>query len=112
MIESVEKGKESHDLLPPLHIEKTMGETMTLIPKGVLKKASHNPNARVDQNYSIIEDLAQTSCVMSSLEVLHSFPSQRKMLLSILGVVESANSRSIIFNPSDHEPCLSHHVTF
>jgi hypothetical protein len=41
-----EKGKE--DELPslPLQIEKMLGETMTHIPKGAFKKASHNPNAR------------------------------------------------------------------
>jgi hypothetical protein len=41
-----EKGKE--DELPslPLQIERTLGETMTHIPKGAFKRASHNPNAR------------------------------------------------------------------
>jgi hypothetical protein len=75
MSESAEKGKEASNPPPPLHIEKTMGETMTHIPKGVFKKASHNLNARVAQNYFIMEDLAQTPCAMSSLEVLQSFPS-------------------------------------
>jgi hypothetical protein len=46
MPESVEKGKEASNSSPPLQIEKTVGETMTRIPKGVFKKASHNPNAR------------------------------------------------------------------
>jgi hypothetical protein len=40
------KGKEDENLPLPLHIEKTLGETMTHIPKGAFKKASHNPNAR------------------------------------------------------------------
>jgi hypothetical protein len=75
MPESVEKGKEASNPLPPLQIEKTVGETMTRIPKGVFKKASHNPNARDAQNYSVVEDLAQTPCAMSTLEVLQSFPS-------------------------------------
>jgi hypothetical protein len=70
MHESAEKGKEASNPLPPLHIEKTMGETMTHIPKGVFKKDSHNPNARAAQNYYVVEDLAQTPCAMSSLEVL------------------------------------------
>ena len=46
----------------------------------------HNPNARAAQNYSIVEDLAQTPCVMSALEVLQSCPAQQNTLLSILGV--------------------------
>jgi hypothetical protein len=67
-----EKGKE--DELPslPLQIEKTLGETMTRIPKGAFKKASHNPNTRAAQNYSVVEDLSQTPCAMSALEVLQS----------------------------------------
>jgi hypothetical protein len=41
-----EKGKE--DDLPslPLQIENTLRETMTCIPKGAFKNASHNPNVR------------------------------------------------------------------
>jgi hypothetical protein len=78
MPESVEKGKEATNPSNPLQIEKVVGETMTHIPKGVFKKASHNPNVRATQNYSIVEDLAQTPCAMSTLEVLQSFPSQRK----------------------------------
>jgi hypothetical protein len=70
-----EKGKE--DELPslPLQIEKTLVETMTRIPKGAFKKYSHNPNIRAAQNYSVVEDLSQISCAMSTLEVLQSCPS-------------------------------------
>jgi hypothetical protein len=46
MPESVEKGKEASNPLPPLQIEKTMGETMTHIPKGAFKKDSHNPKCK------------------------------------------------------------------
>jgi hypothetical protein len=48
---------------------------MTHIPKGAFKKASHNPNARATQKYYMVEDLSQTPCAMSSLEVLQSCPS-------------------------------------
>jgi hypothetical protein len=41
-----EKGKEAELPSLPLQIEKTLGETMTRIPKGAFKKSSHNPNAR------------------------------------------------------------------
>jgi hypothetical protein len=75
MPESVEKGKEASNPLPPLQIENTVGETMTQIPKGAFKKASHNLNARAAQNYSIVEDMEQTPYEMSALEVLQSFPS-------------------------------------
>jgi len=55
--ESVKKGKEVINPLNPLEIKKTVGETMTRIPKGAFKKASYNPNVRASQNYSIMEDL-------------------------------------------------------
>jgi hypothetical protein len=58
-----EKGKEIELPSLPLQIEKMLGETMTHIPKGVFKKSSHNPNARVAQNYYVVEDLSQTPYV-------------------------------------------------
>ena len=72
----------------PLHIENLMDkpEIAPHIPKGVLKNSGHNPNARATQNYYVVEDLGQTPCAMSALEVLQSCPSQRKALLSSLGV--------------------------
>jgi hypothetical protein len=36
------------------------------IMKGVLKRSTHNPNARAAQNYSIVEDLGQIICAMSA----------------------------------------------
>jgi hypothetical protein len=86
-----EKGKEVELPSLPLQIEKTLGETMTCIPKGAFKRASHNPNARASQNYSMVEDLSQTPCAMSALEVLQSCPSQRKALLTALGSTETCN---------------------
>jgi hypothetical protein len=70
-----EKGKEAEIPSLPLQIENTLGDTMTCIPKGAFKRASHNPNARAAQNYSVVEDLSQTPCTMSALEVLQSCPS-------------------------------------
>jgi hypothetical protein len=70
-----EKGKEVEIPSLPLQIEKTLGEKMTRIPKGTFKKASHNPNARAAHNYSVVEDVSQTPCEMSALEVLQSCPS-------------------------------------
>jgi hypothetical protein len=85
MPESADKGKEASNPPPPLHIENIVGETMTHIPKGAFKKDSHNPNTRVAQNYSIMEDLAQTPCAMSALEVLQSFPLIEKSIVVYLG---------------------------
>ena len=83
-------GKELAPLGIPLHIENPMDkpEVTPHIPKGVLKCLRHNPNARATHNYSIVEDLDETPCATSALEVLQTFPLQRKSLLSALGVVD------------------------
>ena len=65
------------------------------IPKGVLKRSGHNPNARAAQNYYVVKDLGHTPCAMSVLEVLQSCPSQRKDLISALGVNDD-NSSSVV----------------
>jgi hypothetical protein len=57
----------------PLQIEKL--EPLPRILKGVLKRSMLNPNARVSKNYSIIEDMGQTHCAMSAMEVLQTCPS-------------------------------------
>jgi hypothetical protein len=106
------KGKEAELPSLPLQIEKTLGETMTHIPKGAFKKASHNPNARPTQNYSVVEDLSQTPCVMSALEVLQSYPAQRKALLISLGSTETCNSSNIMLDTTDLKPRLPYNVAF
>jgi hypothetical protein len=50
--------------------------------------------------------------MMYSLEVLQSFPSQRKSLLSALGSVDTCNPQVIIFYPTDLKPRLPYHVAF
>jgi hypothetical protein len=107
-----EKGKEAEIPSLPLQIEKTLGETMTHIPKGAFKKASHNPNARAAQNYSVVEDLSQTPCAMSALEVLQSCPAQRKDLLTALGSIETCNPGTIVLDTTDLKPRLPYHVAF
>ena len=52
--ETFEKGKSIGETSIPLTIEKP-AETMPKIPKGVFKKALHNPNSRVVANYSVVE---------------------------------------------------------
>jgi hypothetical protein len=93
-----------------LQIEKR--EPTTHIMKGVLKRSTHNPNARATQNYSIVEDLGQTPCVMSALEVLQMCPSQRNALLSALGDLEPNGSKFIKFDVMDVKPRLPYHVAF
>jgi hypothetical protein len=107
-----DKGKEAEIPSLPLQIEKTLGETMTRIPKGAFKRASHNPNARAAQNYSVVEDLSQTPCAMSALEVLQSCPAQRKALLIALGSTETCNPGTIMLDTTDLKPRLPYHVAF
>jgi hypothetical protein len=107
-----DKGKEAEIPSLPLQIEKTLGETMTRIPKGAFKRASHNPNARAAQNYSVVEDLSQTPCAMSALEVLQSCPAQRKSLLTALGSTETCNPGTIMLDTTDLKPRLPYHVAF
>ena len=101
-------GKEPDPPGTPLHIEKPVDkpEATPRIPKGVLKCLGNNPNARATQNYSVVEDLGHTPCVMSALEVLHSCPSQRKALLSALGVNDDDSSSMIKFETTGFQPHL------
>jgi hypothetical protein len=107
-----DKGKGDEIPSLPLQIEKTLGETMTRIPKGAFKCTSHNPNARAAQNYSVVEDLSQTPCAMSALEVLQSCPAQRKALLTSLGSTETCNPGTIMLDTTDLKPRLPYHVVF
>ena len=67
--EAPEKGKTIAETSNPLTIEKPV-DLMPKILKGVFKKAFHNPNAKASSKYSVVEDLAQTPCAMSPLELL------------------------------------------
>jgi hypothetical protein len=107
-----EKGKEVDLPYLPLQIENTLGETMTRIPKSAFKKSSHNPNARAAQNYSVVEDLSQTPCAMSALEVLQRCPAQRKALLTALGSIETCNPGTIMLDTTNLKPRLPYHVAF
>jgi hypothetical protein len=75
-----------------------------------IQKTSHNPNARATHNYSVVEYLSQTPCVMSALEVLQSFPSQRKALLTSLGSNETCNLGTIMLDTTNLKPHLPYHI--
>jgi hypothetical protein len=72
---------------------------------------THNPNARATQHYSIVEDLTQAPCVMSSLEVLQIFLTQHKYLLTSIGGIYPSDSNTIPFNVDQSEPYLSHRLS-
>ena len=96
----------------PLHIEKPLTDIVIRPPKSTLRKTTHNPNARVAQHYSIVEDLAQAPCAMSTLEVLQTFPMQQKSLLSVIGGLVPMESNLITFDTEHKTPRLSHQLTF
>jgi hypothetical protein len=110
MSKTDEKGKEVVNQFVHIHIDKTMGEIMTRIPKGEFKKYFHNWNMRDSQNYSVVEDLSQTPCVMLSLEALQRCPSQRKVLLSALGYTKTCNMGMIMFYMTNFKPHLPYLV--
>lgn len=78
----------------------------------MLRKSLYNPNARAAQHYNIVEDLAQAPSAMSTLEVLQSYPSQRKSLLLAIGAIDPADSNLICFDLENHVLCLPHQISF
>jgi hypothetical protein len=85
---------------------------MLHLPKGTIRKSIFNPSTRATQNYNIVEDLAQAPCAMSTLEVLQNCPSQCRMLLSAIQVVDPEALNMIMFNLDYFKPRLSHHLKF
>jgi hypothetical protein len=76
------------------------------IPCIPLCRNVHNPQARAAHNYSLVDDLAQSPAAMSVLEVLQTCPTQRKSLLSTMGVVDPADTQLITFELDSYEPRL------
>ena len=60
----------------------------------------------------MVEDLTQAPCSMSALEVLQSFPTQRKNLLTTLGAIDPDNTNLIHFNVENYKPILPHKLAF
>ena len=68
MREEIANGPPPPPISGPLEIEQSNTESVVRPPsKGVLRKSSYNPNTRAAQHYSIVEDLAQASSIMSVL---------------------------------------------
>ena len=81
-------------------------------PKSTLWKAVFNPNSQASQFYNVVEYLAQAPCAMSTLEVLQSFPTQHKNLLTALGYLDSDNTNLIHFNVENYKSRLPHKISF
>jgi hypothetical protein len=96
----------------PLHEQPSLDTVLLPPPKGVVHKLAFNPHAHAAQNYSIFEDLAQAPSAMSALEVLQSFPIQRKALLKSIGGIDPTDTNLIIFDLEDHIPRLPPQLAF
>jgi hypothetical protein len=97
----------------PLYLERPSLDTVLRPPpKGVIKKSAFNPHACAAQNYSIVEDLAQAPSAMSALEVLQSFPTQRRALLKAIGGIDPTDTNLIVFDLEDHIPRLPPQLAF
>ena len=96
----------------PLVIKKPNLDLILRPPKATLRKSIFNLNARAAQFYNVVEYLAQAPCVMSTLEVHQSCPTQRKNLLTSLGELDPDNTNLIHFNIEKYKSRLPHQITF
>jgi hypothetical protein len=59
-----------------------------------------------------VEDLAQAPSTMSALEVLQSFPAQRRALLKAIGGIDPTDTNLIVFDLEYHIPRLPPQLAF
>jgi hypothetical protein len=97
---------------PPLVLPCPTAKTPLRIPRILLHRNVHNPQARAAHNYSLVDDLAQSPAAMSVLEVLQTCPTQRKSLLPTLGAVDPADTLLITFDLNNRESCLPSLIAF
>lgn len=79
-----------------LQIPQPKFEVTPKIPKGSLHRNA--TSSKATNIYSIVDDLVQSPTTMSMLEVLQTFPSQRKYLLYSLGDLDLQDDQMIIFH--------------
>ena len=94
----------------PLTLKKSTSDALSRPSKGALQRTTHNLNARATQHYNIVEDLTQAPCAMSALEVLQTFPTQWKSLLTAIGAIDFADASLLFFDPENSEPRLPHTI--
>ena len=95
-----------------LTLEKPTFKLPSRPSKVTFRQTMHKFNTWATYHYSIVEDLAQAPCAMPALEVLQSFPTQRKALLSTISGVDPSGSSLISFDFENCEPHLPPLVTF
>lgn len=69
-------------------------------------------NSKDVHRYNIVNGFVQSRSPMSALEVLQTFPTQRKCLISTLGTIYLANSHLLVFDLDKDIPQLASIVSF
>ena len=75
-------------------------------------QVANNATTRAALSYSIVDDFSQTPTAMSALEVLKTFPTQRKALLATLGAVDPSDSKLITFDTENGELRMPSTIAF
>lgn len=81
-------------------------------PKCIIHKSSFNPHATAGHNYNTIEDLAQSSSAILTLEVLQNFPNQKRALLSTTECVDPSDSHLFFFSHENYTLQLPAQLAF
>ena len=81
-----------------LTLDKPTFDAPSCLSKVALRRTTHNLNTRDSQHYKIVEDLAQSPCAMSALEVLQSCLPQQKSLLNAIGAIDSSDASLLFFD--------------
>lgn len=97
----------------PLQIEKLVVElTIKPPPKGIIHKASFNPQERATKNYNIAEALPRDPFVLLKLKVLHNFLAQTKPLLAAIRGVDPLDSSLVVSNHENRTPNIPPQLAF
>ena len=95
-----------------LHFSRPPTYVTAKVPRFPLHCVVNNPTTRATLNYSIVDEFEESPSIMSTLEVLRTFPSQHQALLSSLGFIDPYDSRLITFNLDQGEPQMPLFVSF
>ena len=66
----------------------------------------HSSHAKASHIYNVVDDLEQSPTSLSTLKVLHNFPSQNMTLLPTLGVIDPSYSCLMTFDLDQSTPWL------
>ena len=66
----------------------------------------HNPHEKSAHKYNAVDDLAQSLVALPTIEVLQTYPSQQKELLTTLGAIDQSDSQLMTFDLHQSTPQL------